>query len=295
VHEQVTLHTADGATLAVHLQRPEQEQGAALILLHGAASNHTRWWHFNRHSQLGQHHRLLCPDLRGHGDSIWRGPATLDHWCRDLAQLLDQQKLQSAILIGHCLGANLAIHFAARFPERCAGLVLIEPMLRPALRGTLARLEHFAPLLSMLVVLTRLINRLGVYRRRLRRVDLEQLDRDWHTANQSSDVVSDMADRYGSPWHDLKAVPTGQYLGNLLAVMQLPPLADVRCPALAILPTGWRMTDPERTREALSRLSSLEVCGLDADHWIPTRQPDAMVACIDDWVAQLGTLTVNGR
>ncbi len=289
--ERVTLNAADGASLTVLIQRPDHEQGSALILLHGAASNHTRWWHFTHHSALRHHHRLVCPDLRGHGDSLWRGPATLHHWCQDLRQLLARQQLDRAILVGHCLGANLAIRFANDFPEHCSGLVLIEPMLRPALRGKLASLSHFIWLLIPIIAVVQLANRAGLYRRQLQRVDLEQLDRQWHA--EAGDA--DMAERFGAPCHDLKVVPTAQYLSNLLAVLQSPPLDGVRCPVLAIVPKGRRMTDPYRSRLELAHLSRLEICELEADHWIPTRQPQAMATCIDQWVERLDSLMQNGR
>jgi esterase len=283
VYERLTLRGNDGAALGVYVQRPAEERGIPLILLHGASSNHTRWWHFGAHSTLRHQHAMLCPDLRGHGDSLWRGPATMDHWCDDLGALLDSQRIKRTILVGHCLGANLAIRVATRLPHRCAGLVLIEPMLRPALRGTLARLSHLAPLLALLIEFTRLANRLGLYRRELHRVDLQQLDREWHSSRQSAN----MADRYGSPWHDLKVVPTAQYLANLVGVLTPPPLDAVRCPVLAILPQGKRMTDPEQTRRELARLPIVDMVELEADHWIPTRQPDALVDAIDGWVKAL--------
>jgi esterase len=283
VHERLTLQCSDGAVLTLFIQPPSTAGGLPLILLHGAASNHSRWWHFTGHSTLRQHHAMLCPDLRGHGDSLWRGPATLEHWCDDLEAWLDHQQIPQAVLVGHCLGANLAIHFAARAPHRCAGLVLIEPMLRPALRGTLARLSHLGPLLKALIGLTWLANKLGLYRRHLQQVDLQQLDQDWQQGHQSTD----MADRYGSPWHDLKVVPTAQYLANLVAVLTPPPLKAVQCPVLAILPQGKRMTDPAQTRRELAQLARVDNVELEADHWIPTRQPEALVGAIDAWVKAL--------
>lgn len=174
--EQINLVASDGDTLKLVCQQPAKEQLPALILLHGAASNHSRWWHFISHSRLAQRQRVLCPDLRGHGGSLWRGPATLQHWCNDLNDILDQQGVSRAVLIGHCLGANLALDFARRFPQRCAGIVLIEPMLRPALRGKLRWLSHLLPLLHLLICLARLANRLGIRRRQMRFVNLEKMD-----------------------------------------------------------------------------------------------------------------------
>lgn len=278
--ELTSFVARDGTILSVARQQPANEQSPPLILLHGAASNHSRWWHFLAHSRIAQRHRILCPDLRGHGDSLWRGPATVQHWCDDLNDLLDQQELAKAVLVGHCLGANLALSFARRFPQRCAGVVLIEPMLRPALRGRLRWLSHLRPLLHLLIGMAVLANRLGIKRRHLRPVDLEKMDRDWQENPQPHSIEK----RFGAPWHDLAVVPSAQYFSNLLQVLKPLPLDNLHCPVLALIPRGRQMTDPLITRRALGVIKDLQLCELEADHWIPTRQPEAMCEAIDDWI-----------
>ncbi|MFN3842135.1 MAG: alpha/beta fold hydrolase [Rehaibacterium terrae] len=274
------FRAADGVELGYRRWRPRAERGMPLVLLHGAASNGTRWWHFVATTTLRHGHRLIRPDLRGHGLSLWRGPADMARWSDDLAELLDQERIARAHIGGHCLGANLALHFAARHPGRCAGLVLIEPMVRSALVGTLARLRPLTPLLRLLVALLRGGNRLGLHRRHLRPLDLEALDRSVQGAIGSSAMLR----RYGSPWHDLRTLPSAQYLANLLEVLRPLPLARVRSPGLAVLSRGRLMADPARTRAALAILPGIEFVELDARHWIPTEQPDAMRECIDAWV-----------
>ena len=44
-----------------------------LVLLHGLASNSTRWWHFAANTRLREGWKLLRPDLRGHAGSSDRG------------------------------------------------------------------------------------------------------------------------------------------------------------------------------------------------------------------------------
>jgi esterase len=275
-----TFTAADGVSLSVKCWRPAESHAPALILLHGAASNSSRWWHVLNHSTLRHHHLILRPDLRGHGASLWRGPATLTHWCDDLIALLDQHQLSSAVLVGHCLGANLALHFAARHPHRCAGLVLIEPMPRQALRGNLAMLSHLHPLLRILIWLAQSANRLG-WQRALITPDLQTLDQQQAGADHQT-----LAKRYGSPWQDLKAVPAAQYFSNLLQVLSPLPDPLPQCPTLAILPRGKRMADPDITRQAISAIANVSTVTLDAEHWIPTRQAEALCATIDDWIAK---------
>lgn len=279
-----SVSARDGVLLRYRRWAPSGlETAPALILLHGAASNGGRWWRYVEHSALQVSHRLLRPDLRGHGESRWRGPATMETWCEDLRELLNQEQLERAVLVGHCLGANLALQFAARHPQRCAGLVLVEPMLPQALLGRLARVRPAAPLLRLLIGLIRCGNRLGLYRRTLQSVDLRALDQQY---GDQSDKTA-MKGRYASPWHDLRVLPSAQYLQNLLEVLRPPPLQRIQCQTLALLSAGRFMADPQRTRAGLASLPRVEIRELAAEHWIPTEQPDAMRMAIDGFVIGL--------
>lgn len=277
----------DGYTLAYRQRSPvTAEAEGALVLLHGAASNGTRWWHFTDHTRLDGH-RLLAPDLRGHGDSIWRGPAGMDHWCEDLVALLDHVQVERAVVAGHCLGANLAAHFAARHPDRCAGVVLIEPMLSEALTGRMAWLRRLAPLLRAGAWLVARVNRIGLYRRRLRRVHLRELDAPVHAASsqEAASAPPALLQVHGSLRHDAGVLPLAQLLANFVELLRPLPLADIQAPVLVIQASGRRMTDAALTRRRMeAALGNAHFVELPSEHWIPTTHPDRLRAMIDEWV-----------
>jgi esterase len=122
--------------------RGSEGREAAVILLHGLASNRTRWSELLRNCPALQERRTIRLDLCGHGLSERRVPVGHGVWCDDIRRVLDAEGIVSAILVGHCLGANLGLHFAQRHPERTAGLVLVEPMFSEALQGWLRRSIH---------------------------------------------------------------------------------------------------------------------------------------------------------
>src|SRR5262249_49884467 len=131
-HERLAL--PDGATLAYSIAPAQQPAGrACVLLLHGLASNRTRWTEFARTTTLTRARDVLRVDLRGHGESIGRGSLTLERWSDDLATLLDARKTAHAIVIGHSLGAQVALRFAARHPRHCSAIGLIDPVFRDAL------------------------------------------------------------------------------------------------------------------------------------------------------------------
>ena len=289
------LTTADGARVVYRRwHAPSPDRRAPLVLMHGAASNMTRWSEFVETSALRATRDLIRLDLRGHGQSVCRGPIGLEIWADDLAALLRQEAITAAIVGGHCLGANIATVFAARHPQLTAGLVLVEPMLRPALTGALRRLRPFASPLRLAAAAIRGINRLGVYRRRLESLDLRALDREFRALLASPGGSELLVRRYSSVRHDLKIMPTANFLQDLIEVVRPLPLHRVRAPFLALLSTGRAFADPDITRDALSTLPNGSLQLLDAKHWIPTEQPDAMRGAIDAWCWGLASPGTSG-
>ena len=284
-----TLVTADGATLAYRRwHAPASAQPLPpLVLLHGAASNLTRWSEFVEQTRLRATRDILRLDLRGHGQSLYRGRLRLEIWCDDIAAILKQEGCARAILAGHCLGANIAATFAARYPDMTAGSVLVEPMLRDALTGQLRTLRPFLPLLKLAAFLIRVANHLGLYRRHLETIDLRALDREFRARLAEPGGGEALVKRYASPLHDLKIMPSANFLQDLIEVERPLPLEKIHAPFLALLSTGHTFADPNITRALLSRLPQGEIHTLESKHWIPTEQPQAMRAAIEAWCSNL--------
>jgi len=104
--------------------------GPPIVLLHGlAASGRVFGAAFDT---LGDHHRLIVPDLLGFGDSptstTGYGPEQhVDAVLACVAELgCDDQPM---IIVGHSMGALLAIHLAARHPDRIHAVVALAPPL----------------------------------------------------------------------------------------------------------------------------------------------------------------------
>jgi len=284
------LTFADGARIAYGCRRiGDGARSDPLVLIHGAASNMTRWTEFVERTALTASHDIIRLDLRGHAQSLYRGPIGLEIWCDDIAAILREQGYRRAILIGHCLGANVAIMFAARYPDRTDGLVLVEPMLREALTGSLRRLCVLEPPVKAAIAVIRTLNRLGLYRHRLQALDLYELDKLFRFRLVEPGGGAALERRYASPRHDLKTIPSANFLQNLLEVIRPLPLEKMRAPFLALLSTGRRFADPAVTGAMLARFPQGEVRTLESQHWIPTEQPEAMRAAIETWVASLSS------
>ena len=248
-----------------------------IVFLHGLASNGSRWWDFAARTRL-KDWRIVRPNLRGASGSTDRRPIGMREWSDDLARLLDGP----AVVAGHCLGANIALNFAARYPQRTDGLVLIEPMPPRSLTGKLGFLRHFRFIPIALSWLIRALNALGIYRRRIPPMDLEA----WDKAVRAG--TADLA-TYASPFSDLRFTPLAAYFRALAAVGDpLPDLSTIACPVLVLTSKNTNMTDLAKARAELAPLPNAEFLQLDAEHWIPTEQPEAMARAIEDWISRKG-------
>lgn len=277
------LRRPDGANLAYGITRGASPR-PLLVLIHGLASNMTRWSEFIEQTMLARTWDLMRLDLRGHAGSLWRGRIGMEIWCDDLAAILDAEGYERAVIGGHCLGANLAVHFAQRHAQRTQGLVLIEPMPPEAQAGIMRRLQRFAPLLRLAAGAVLIMNRLGIRRRRLERLDLKQLDAVTRVSMASQGNPDAMSQQYASPLLDLRSMPSAVYLQDLVQVGRpLPPLAAIRPPVLALTASGTGFTDPALVEQMLAAVPRLTLKRLDALHWIPTEQPHAMRLAIEQW------------
>ena len=252
----------------------------------------SRWSEYVETTGLKAGWTLLRPDLRGQGQSVWRGRIGMDEWCADLAALIATVAGAGAVIAGHCLGANIALEFATRHPDSVAGLVLIEPMPRQALAGTMRKVARLRPLVLLLTGIARVLNALGLYRRRIAPLDLRQLDLATRAALAQGPDGKAMLKQYASPLLDLRTTPVAAYLQALAAVAgKLPRSANVNVPMLVLLSAHSTFTDPARTRDFFSAASDCTIVQLDALHWIPTEQPEQMRIEIERWIESKHTAT----
>lgn len=87
----------------------------------------------------------VLPDLRGHGRSSWGPPDDYDvaHYSRDILHFLDLAGFKQLFVVGHSLGASVALDIAAARRRDIAGVILVELALSASEDTTGAFLEEF--------------------------------------------------------------------------------------------------------------------------------------------------------
>lgn len=262
-----------GVTLHYLVSRPAGTPQGAVILLHGLSSNLTRWSEFVEHTSLKERFILLRPDLRGHGNSLTRRKISLERWSEDLLAILDAQGCRDAIVVGHSLGAHVALHFSAHHPQRARALVLIDPMLRETVRGYWRWLVRLRLLLAAAAAAIRFLNRFGVRRRTIPPRNLRALDERTRAQLAAADDPSAIVGHYSAPLADLRYFPTANYIQEFVELLRPLALERVAAPVLTLLSREPTFTDATAMRATLARLPHGQIEEINAFHWPLTERP----------------------
>ena len=112
-------------------------EGPTVLFIHGLLGSNRHW--ASLMTTLGADHRVLAPDLFGHGASDKpMGDYSLGAHAATLRDLLDLLEVDRVTLVGHSLGGGIALQFCYLFPERVNRLVLVSS-------GGLGRRRESAP------------------------------------------------------------------------------------------------------------------------------------------------------
>lgn len=128
----------------------EAGSGPTLLLVHGFGASTQDFEQFVL-EPLAQTHHVVALDLYGFGWSERRPDFAYGWtlWSDQLADTLDVLGVERATVVGHSMGGAVATVFAARYPDRVAGLILADSFypLEPAERPTVFTLLQ-VPLLG---------------------------------------------------------------------------------------------------------------------------------------------------
>lgn len=96
----------------------------AIVFIHGAGLDHTCW---QLQSRWFAWHgwSVLAVDLPAHGRSEGQPLASIAAMTDWVLALLDEAKVRQAALVGHSMGAVIALETAAKAPDRVTGLGLL--------------------------------------------------------------------------------------------------------------------------------------------------------------------------
>ena len=104
--------------------RLDGEGPETILLIHGMAGSSRTWRDVT--PGLVRHHRVLAPDLMGHGESAKpMGDYSLGAHASGLRDLMALLDIERATIVGQSLGGGVALQLAYQHPELCERLVLV--------------------------------------------------------------------------------------------------------------------------------------------------------------------------
>lgn len=99
--------------------------GLSILFIHGYSCT-AHDWRFQMDS-LSARYTCIALDQRGHGRSVdFDGALIIENFAKDAFALLDDLKIEQAVLCGHSMGTRIAFEAALLAPDRVSGLVLVD-------------------------------------------------------------------------------------------------------------------------------------------------------------------------
>lgn len=111
-----------GKPLSINYETVGSSSNPAIVFIHGWLTNLKTWEDYRDFSEKGYY--IIIPDLRGHGNSSLAKDVSIDALASDINALLEQLKVQKAILVGHSMGGMVSQAFYHKYPEKVIALGL---------------------------------------------------------------------------------------------------------------------------------------------------------------------------
>jgi 3-oxoadipate enol-lactonase len=241
----------------------EHGSGSPLLLVHGLMVTGEMFEPVVKH--FATRHRVIIPDLRGHGRS--RGlspPYTAAQLASDLSRLLDYLDIHSTAVLGYSQGGAIAQQLVLDHPEQCDRLVLActyafnMATFRERLEG------HLAPLLIRILGLKRFAKLVSQATKQL---DQERVD--WLAGLIAAQDQKLML----TAWKETMAFDSRQRL------------AEIQCPTLVVAGSNDVGVPIHHAKMLHAGIPGSQLVIIDgADHALIWTHSDEFVRVIDEFL-----------
>ena len=242
----------------------DRGSGPPLLLVHGLMITGEMFDPVIEH--FATRHRVIVPDLRGHGRSrALPPPYSARQLAADLARLLDDLAIGSTAMLGYSQGGAIAQQLAFDHPARCERLVLACTyafnMATPR-----ERVEgHLVPLLVQVLGMRRFAKL--ILSRGLKQVDHRRAD--W--------VIGLIADQdrkaMVGAWKDAMAFDSRRHL------------AGIQCPTLVVAASNDQAVPLHHARMLHQGIPGSRLVIVDgADHALILERPDELVRVTEEFL-----------
>lgn len=245
--------------------------GARTVLfLHGIGGN--RGSFADELPRLAKAYRALAWDMPGYGASPPIAPLSFEALAQAVVALLDAERAEKAVLVGHSLGGMIAQETVARFPQRVSALVLFATSAAFGGKDDTFKNEFLAQRLAPLNA--------GKTMPEI----AEELTKGLFGPNPPEAARRRAIASMG-------AIPAGAYRAALECIVtfnRADDLARIACPTLVLAAEHDRLAPPKTMERMAQRIpGAVYRCIAGAGHLANFEQPAAFAAALDEFLATI--------
>jgi 3-oxoadipate enol-lactonase len=221
--------------------------------------------------QFAESRRVLRYDTRGAGLSQKvRGDLGLDTMADDIAALLDHIGISGKVaLAGIAVGGAIALHFAARYPERTSAVAVGSPATGIAPDRRAAALERVARIEAAGMAFA-----------------VEDSMRNGYAPELRGDIKR--FERYRARWLGNDPASYATIWRMLAAADMQDELARLRCPVLVIGGNLDRVRPPALAQDVANAIPGARYVELRTGHYMSVQTPELIFDCIDRFLTTAG-------
>ncbi|SCU77445.1 LAFA_0A01750g1_1 [Lachancea sp. 'fantastica'] len=256
---------------------------APIIILHGLFGNRANNRTIARQLNERLERDVYLPDLRNHGLSPHIGRHDYPSMAADVEMFIEDQKFEHApIIVGHSMGAKVAMSVVLRKPELCSMLVSIDNA--PVATMPTLSFPRYVKKLQEIVENPK-IQTFGEAEKSLRDVENSPVVRQFLLT-----ILQRVKDNDTPGQHRFKSkIPLGILndaivKGNIANWEFNPWVHQYTCPALFIRGTRSHYISDESLQDVGRFFPRFEVRDIDATHWVNTEKPQECSDLIADFV-----------
>jgi 3-oxoadipate enol-lactonase len=251
-------------------------EGEPLVLVHSLGANQAMWR--DQVPAFATRYRVLTYDICGFGGTAGpvEGEYSVALFAQDLYQLIKELGLTPALLVGHGLGAQVALELAMRRPEAVKGLVLSGSAAGVAPTPTAVERRQRALAL-------------------LEANEVAQVALETATASFSPGFAAAHPDRFAGFVEIERANDPAQVASVLRAVLgprSAWGLHRLACPVLVLAGEADAFVPREAAEAAAAAIPGARFVALPGGHMTPIEAPDAFNAAVLEFLGHVvgGTL-----
>ncbi len=106
------------------LQVTKIGSGPSIIILHGFLGTSDNWISIGR--ALSEFRTVYLVDQRNHGRSFHSEEFNYDLLADDLYQLIQEERIENPVLIGHSMGGKVVMNYSLRYPDSFDKLIIVD-------------------------------------------------------------------------------------------------------------------------------------------------------------------------